>query len=128
MLIFSLVTAILAALVHCYIFYLESIAWKSPRTAQIFKFSSEQLSHTRELAFNQGFYNLFLSLLVFIGTALLFFNQSVAGLTLIFAGLASMFAAALVLALGSPSRRSLAARQGTLPLLSLLLLVIYLVL
>ena len=45
----------LAALLHVYIWVMESFTWTSPRTRAIFGLTEEQASATNELAFNQGF-------------------------------------------------------------------------
>ena len=70
MVIAGLVLAAIAALVHVFIFYLESIAWTSARARATFGTGTvEQASAQKELAFNQGFYNLFLAIGVVIGPA-----------------------------------------------------------
>lgn len=63
----GLVLAALAALVHVYIFTLESLTWTSPRTRAVFGTTPEIAEATRELAFNQGFYNLFLAVVAAAG-------------------------------------------------------------
>jgi len=49
------------AVFHLYIFFLESIAWESARTRNVFGTTPESAATTRVLAFNQGFYNLFVA-------------------------------------------------------------------
>ncbi|MFQ4148746.1 DUF1304 domain-containing protein [Arthrobacter sp. LAPM80] len=61
MLLTALIFAALAALVHVYIFVLESVRWTAPGTRKTFGTSQEEANATKELAFNQGFYNLFLA-------------------------------------------------------------------
>jgi uncharacterized membrane protein len=58
----GLVFAGLAALLHVYIFVMESLTWTSARTRATFGISEEEALATKELAFNQGFYNLFLAI------------------------------------------------------------------
>ncbi|WP_417563251.1 DUF1304 domain-containing protein [Microbacterium sp.] len=128
MIIVGLVLAGLAALVHVYIFWLESVAWRAPRTRKIFGTSPEQAAMTRELAFNQGFYNLFLALAVFAGIVVFATAAVGVGLTLVFAGTGMMLAAALVLFTSAPDKRSAAVTQGLIPLLALIALVIGVVL
>lgn len=128
MIIVGLVLAGLAALVHVYIFWLESVAWRAPRTRKIFGTSTEQAAMTRELAFNQGFYNLFLALAVFAGIVVFATAAVGVGLTLVFAGTGMMLAAALVLFTSAPDKRSAAVTQGLIPLLALIALVIGVVL
>lgn len=60
MLTAGLIFASLAALLHVYIFVMESLTWTSPRTRATFGLSAQEAEATKELAFNQGFYNLFL--------------------------------------------------------------------
>ncbi|MDN4473405.1 DUF1304 domain-containing protein [Demequina zhanjiangensis] len=118
----GLVLAALAALLHVYIFFLESIAWMTPRARATFGIrSDEEAEHTRVLAFNQGFYNLFLALVTAIGIALLSAGSTAAGTALVLAGVGSMAAAAAVLVIGSRSHARAAAIQGTLPLLAVVL-------
>ena len=67
MMIVAMAFAILSALLHVFIFYMESISWTSERTRATFNMSAEAAENTKEMAFNQGFYNLFLALEVFVG-------------------------------------------------------------
>ncbi|MFT4201597.1 DUF1304 domain-containing protein [Gordonia sp. (in: high G+C Gram-positive bacteria)] len=125
MLIAGLALAILAALLHVFIFYLESIAWTSKRARAVFGTTEQQALDTRELAFNQGFYNLFLAILVFVGALIIALSDHRGvGLALVLAGTASMLAAALVLGLSSRSHRGAAVRQGALPLVAVVVLAI----
>jgi len=64
MVIAGLVLAGLAALFHVYVFYLESLAWSNERTRAAFGTTVEDAVVTKPLAFNQGFYNLFLAIVV----------------------------------------------------------------
>ena len=61
MAIAALVFAALAALVHVYIWVLESMLWTAPRTRAAFGTTEEEAATTKLLALNQGFYNLFLA-------------------------------------------------------------------
>src|SRR5262249_14393333 len=61
--------AALAALLHVYIFTMESLTWTSPRTRRTFGTTPEEAETTKLLAFNQGFYNLFLAIVAGIGIA-----------------------------------------------------------
>ncbi|WP_232620627.1 DUF1304 family protein [Rothia kristinae] len=86
--------------------------------------SPEEAAATRDLAFNQGFYNLFLTVLAAAGAICWFAGASTVGLTLGIAGLGSMLEAALVLFCSSPAQRGAAVKQGILPLLALLSLAV----
>ena len=63
----ALVFAALAALLHVYIFTMESLTWTSRRTRATFGTTAEEAETTKLLAFNQGFYNLFLAIVTGIG-------------------------------------------------------------
>lgn len=119
MLIIGLFFAAAAAAFHVFIFSLESLRWTDPATRKIFGVATEKDAETmKQLAFNQGFYNLFLALTTLIGIALLLAGLPVVGLTLVFAGTAMMLAAALVLVLADRSKARAAVLQGGLPLVA----------
>jgi putative membrane protein len=120
----GLVFAVLAALLHVYIFVMESLTWTSARTRATFGTTPETAETTKELAFNQGFYNLFLAIVSAIGVAAVLMGARAVGVALVFAGVGSMLAAALVLLLSSPDKARAAITQGTLPLTAVVLLVI----
>lgn len=125
MIITGLVFAGLAALVHFYIFYLESVVWLGPAARATFNISSDEAAQvTKPLAFNQGFYNLFLSLEVVLGIVLMAVGTTVVGATLVFVGAGSMLAAALVLVISNPKMAAAAAKQGALPLLGVIALAV----
>lgn len=124
MIIAALIVAGLSALLHVYIFYMESVAWTSPKTQKTFGFDEANAQTTKSLAFNQGFYNLFLAIIGVIGIVLVATGQLAVGAALIFAGIGSMAAAALVLLLSSPENKGAALKQGTLPLLTIVLLAV----
>ncbi|MFI7397694.1 DUF1304 domain-containing protein [Micrococcus luteus] len=118
MILLGLVLAALAALVHVFIFWMESLAWTSERARRTFGTGTVQEAEaTRELAFNQGFYNLFLAIAVVLGIALYTAGHHAVGATLVFTGAGSMAAAALVLLLSSPGKRGAALKQGVVPAL-----------
>lgn len=122
MVVAGLVLAAIGGLLHVFIFYLESIAWTGERARSTFGTSPLQAQETRELAFNQGFYNLFLAIAVFLGIVLFTAGQEVAGATLVFTGAGSMALAALVLLVSSPAKARAALTQGVIPALGVLLL------
>lgn len=112
-----------AAALHVFIFYLESFAWTT-RARGVFGTSAEEAEATRELAFNQGFYNLFLAIAVFVGIAAFALGSDTVGATLVLVGAGSMLAASLVLLLSSPDKAAAAVKQGTLPALAVAALVV----
>ncbi|WP_320671906.1 DUF1304 domain-containing protein [Patulibacter defluvii] len=101
----------LAALIHVYIFYLESLAWTAPGTRKLFGTSPEEAETTRTLAFNQGFYNLFLAVEIGVGIVVLAAGDRAVGATLVLAGAASMVAAGLVLLASAPDKAGAAVKQ-----------------
>lgn len=123
MLIVGLVLAGVAALIHVYIFYLESVAWTKRPGRAVFGLTQEQAESTRELAFNQGFYNLFLAVITGLGIVLVGLDRLAIGATLVLAGIGSMLAAGVVLFCSNRTRRRAALAQGLVPLLSLVALV-----
>ena len=124
MVIAGLVLAGLAALIHVYIFYLESIAWTGAKARATFGTTVEEAEATKSLAFNQGFYNLFLAIAVVAGIVFLATGATAVGAALVFTGAGSMAAAALVLFASSPDKRGAALKQGILPLLGVIALAI----
>lgn len=125
MLVASCVFAILAGLLHVLIFILESFRWTDPKTMRTFSISSiQEAEATKEMAYNQGFYNLFLGVMALGGAALVLAGQHVVGVTLMIAGTASMVLAALVLFAGSPDKRGAAAKQFAFPAAALVLLLL----
>ncbi|QAB16994.1 DUF1304 domain-containing protein [Leucobacter muris] len=120
----GLIFAGLAALLHVYIFYMESVAWTSERVRATFGTTETEAAATRELAFNQGFYNLFLAIVTGVGIVEYLSGHTSVGAALVFAGAGSMLAAALVLFLSSRGKRGAAVKQGALPLLGVVILMI----
>lgn len=123
MIIVGLVFAGLAALIHVYIFVLESVIWTSPRARATFGTTPEEARTTKALAYNQGFYNLFLAIATALGIILIAADDLPVGATLVLVGTGSMLAASLVLVLSSPARARAAAVQGAAPLLAIVLTV-----
>jgi putative membrane protein len=120
----GLIAAGLAALLHVYIWVMESLTWTSPRTRATFGISEQEALATKELAYNQGFYNLFLAVVTFVGLVLGGLGYFDTGLALIFAGTGSMLAAAVVLLASSPDKARAAIAQGIVPLIAIVLLVL----
>lgn len=118
------VFAAVSALLHVYIWYLESFAWTGAARG-VFGTSAEEAAATRELAFNQGFYNLFLAIIAGVGIVVAAAGDRGIGLALIFAGTGAMVSAALVLLLSSPDKRASAVKQGAAPLVTVALGVIW---
>ena len=119
--------AALAALLHVYIWVMESLTWTSKRTRATYGITEEQALATKEMAFNQGFYNLFLAIITVTGIVIGGIGHNYVGLALVFAGIGSMLAAALVLLISSPDKARAAITQGVLPLIAIVLLIVGLV-
>ena len=114
MLILGMIAALLAAALHVFIFYIESFTWTT-RALSVFGMDRESAEATKEMAFNQGFYNLFLALQALAGV---FLASPTVGLALALFGTGSMLAAALLLFVTSPDKRSAAIKQGALPFIA----------
>lgn len=124
----GLVFAALAAALHVYIFVMESLTWTSSRTRATFGTTAEEAEATKELAFNQGFYNLFLAVVIAVGIGSFLLGHNAVGVALVFAGTGSMLAAAVVLLLSSPDKARAALIQGVFPLLAVALVLLGLLL
>lgn len=122
MITLALVFAGLAALLHIYIFVLESFTWTTSRTRKVFGTTAEEAETTKMLAFNQGFYNLFLAVVTLVGIAMVLLGHRSVGAALVLAGAGSMLAAAVVLIASSPDKARAAITQGTFPLIAVVLM------
>jgi len=121
--VIGLVVAALAALLHVYIWVMESITWRRPGTWRRFAVRDQDAADVvQPMAFNQGFYNLFLAVLAGLGVVLVAVGTDVVGRTLAYAGLGSMLGAAVVLAACGRKYHRPAVLQGALPLIALVLL------
>jgi putative membrane protein len=101
--ILGLVLVSVAAAFHVYVFVLESLRWTAPRTRAAFGVgSAEEAEATRLLAFNQGFYNLFLAVGAIVGVVLVVAGGTAEGYALIVLAGGSMAAAGVVLAVSRP--------------------------
>ena len=112
--------AMIAAAIHVVIFVLESFRWNLPQTWRMFGIrSQEDASRTEFLAYNQGFYNLFLAIGAALG-ALFHFENTVAAFTLTLFSCSSMVLAAVVLVTASRSSLRPALIQGVPPLVAVI--------
>ncbi|MET3806130.1 putative membrane protein [Nakamurella sp. UYEF19] len=95
--LFAVIFAALAALLHVVFFVFESVLWTTPKIWARFGLASQQEAETTKvLAYNQGFYNLFLAVGVGVGLFLVSGHESV-GRALVLFGCGSMALAAIVL-------------------------------
>ena len=68
--VIGLTVAVLAAALHVLIFWMESVAWEGALARRTFGGTPEEARPHAFYAYNQGFYNLFLALEVFLGVFL----------------------------------------------------------
>lgn len=119
----------IAALIHLFIFFLESILWSRPTTWKRFGLKSQSDADiVKPMAFNQGFYNVFLALgaglgLVLMGTA----DLQQAGIGIAAFAILSMLLAAVVLITSNRGLWRAALIQGAAPLLGIVFFVLALV-
>lgn len=100
MTVLALVLAGIAGLLHVLFFKLESLDWRKPKTWKTFGLASQaEADTTAALAFNQGFYNLFLAVGTLTGIVIVAVSDThdAIGWTLIIFACASMLGAAIVL-------------------------------
>ena len=119
MLIVACIAAALAAAVHGWIFVLETLRWEADATRRIFGTSREQAAASRQLAANQGVYNLLLGVAALVGVAVVLAGSTDAGLAVALTACAVMLGAAAYL-VGSDRRKLRPALvQGVPPLVAL---------
>ncbi len=119
----------IAAVIHLGFFALESVLWSRPSTWRQFGVRDQADADVlRPMAYNQGFYNVFLALGAGIGLVLLGTGFSTeGGIAIAMFALASMVLAAVVLITSNPKMLRGALIQGAAPLLGLVFLVLSLV-
>jgi len=120
----TIIFAALAAIIHLYIFCLESLLWGRPKTNRTFGVSEEFAEYNRLFAFNQGFYNLFLAVAILVGLFVGIAHP--VGKALVAYSLLSMMSAALVLVFSDKKMLRSALVQGLPPLLGLISLTLQL--
>lgn len=118
------VFVVIAAAIHLLIFFAESVLWSKPTTWKRFGLKTQQDADTvKPMAFNQGFYNLFLAIGAGVGLIMLGSNACAqGGLVLSIFTTASMVLAAVVLMVSSPRLWRAALIQGVAPLLGIIFL------
>lgn len=120
----ALVIAGVAGLLHVLFFVLESLRWRQPSTWRRFGLASQaQADTTAALAYNQGFYNLFLAVGTAVGIVVVAVSDThdAVGWTLIVFACGSMLAAALVLISTGAAYARAAVIQGVPALLAVVL-------
>ena len=116
----------IAALIHVFIFLLESVLWNRPSTWKRFGVKTQgEADVLRSMAYNQGFYNVFLALGAGAGLVMLASNNvQQAGAALSIFVLLSMLLASIVLLFSNPKLARAAALQGAAPLIGLIFLIV----
>jgi putative membrane protein len=91
--------ALIAALLHVSFFYVESITFTQPASWKRFGVASQEAADTiRPMAFNQGFYNLFLALGIVLGLVMVAAGWVEAGRAIVlFAGACMALAGAVLI-------------------------------
>ena len=113
--------ALLAASIHVSFFLLESVWFERPDVWKRFGLASaEHASVVRAMAFNQGFYNLFLALGILAGLFLIATGNQVAGKALVIFACATMVGAGAVLLATNRRFLTSAAIQAGPPLVALI--------
>lgn len=114
----------ISAIFHAYVFILESVTWRNPKTWKAFGLSSQEHAEIiRPMAFNQGFYNLFLALGAGVGLAMLGVNSTIAFTLMLFAS-SCMIGAGMVLFFSVKTSRPAAIIQAGPPLLGVLFVIV----
>jgi len=112
--------ALIAAALHVLFFIMESVTFRQPTVAARFGLTTpDQIAAVRPMAFNQGFYNLFLAVGIAGGLALVAAGSVDAGRAIVLFACACMVGAGLVL-LSTNRRFALsAAIQAVPPLIAI---------
>ena len=112
--------AFVAALIHVLFFYYESVTFSRPETWRRFGLQTqEQADIVRPMAYNQGFYNLFLALGIVVGLVLVTNGSVEAGRAVVVFACACMVLAGVVLITTSRAMLRAALLQLVVPLLAI---------
>jgi putative membrane protein len=118
--ILAVLSAAIAALVHVWFFALESLLFERPTVFRRFGLrSAEYAAIVRPMAFNQGFYNLFLAAGIGGGLLLIANGQEPAGRAIVLFACACMVGAGVVLLATNRRLLAAAALQAGPPLVAL---------
>ncbi|WP_306232206.1 DUF1304 domain-containing protein [Agrococcus beijingensis] len=118
--VIACIAAALAAAVHGYIFVLETLRWEEPGTRRVFGTTPEQAAQSRQLAANQGVYNLLLGLAALAGVVAIVASARVPGLAVLLTATGIMLAAALYLVVSDRTKGRAALVQGFFPAIAVI--------
>lgn len=114
-----------AAIVHVGIFGMESVLWASPKVWRHFGIRTQRDADVlRPMAYNQGFYNLFLAGGSAVGLVLYWTTLREVGFGLVFFSATCMVLAAVVLLTTGRTYVRAALIQGLLPLAGLVFFIL----
>jgi putative membrane protein len=120
----GLVFATVASLLHGFFFYLESVAFTTPSTWKRFGVATQADADVlKPMAYNQGYYNLFLAIGTIVGIVLAATGHTAVGGALVIFGTSSMALAGVVLVSTGRERIRAAAIQFVPAALAVLLTV-----
>lgn len=114
------IAAAFAAIVHILFFTMESLMWHTPKVQKIFHIAAENVEATSLLAFNQGFYNLFLATGSIFALILLAKGKEKEGTTLLVFTSLCMLGAAIVLHFSALDMTRGVMIQGIAPAITLI--------
>jgi putative membrane protein len=118
--IIAVAAAVLAGLVHAWFFVLESLWFERPNVAARFGLrTAEEISAVRPMAYNQGFYNLFLAAGIAGGLLLIATGNAVTGRPIVLFSCACMVGAGVVLVTSNRHFAAGAALQALPPLVAI---------
>jgi putative membrane protein len=120
------VFALIAALLHVLFFYFESITFRRPATWRRFGIATQQDADTvGPMAFNQGFYNLFLAGGIVVGLLRVNTGDAVAGEAIVLFACACMVLAGTVLALSARPLIRSALIQAVPPAIAIVVAIVF---
>ena len=114
------VFALMAVVIHGYLFVLAALRFDAPVARGVFRITSEeQAQAARPWAYQYGFFHLFLAVVVAAGVVILLWGSRGVGVTVIVVGAALMVATAVLHGAVDRSLRLAAAAQCLAPLLAI---------
>jgi len=118
--IIAVAAAVAAAAIHVWFFVLESLTFAHPTVWARFGLrSAEAAEAVRPMAFNQGFYNLFLATGAVGGLLLVASGHELAGRAIVLFACACMLGAGIVLGASNRRLAAAAALQAVPPLIAI---------